>query len=662
MLTRPAALLATLFVAIALFPVVALAQPLDVRLFALLDVGGSFRVNYAFSDLENVSSSSASSSARQSTWEEELSLSAMAYVYHPGFLTIGVSGGPQLVQRDTSDETLLVSGNETLFNFAAKLDFLKLKWYPFSTFFSRSHPAATSSLSVRLITQRDEYGLEGFFFPDLPFQVRYRVSRTDRQGSDFGTVIDEVIDLAEVRLHAVYRDGDKLDMYLDQSTRASASGSAGLPIQRTVTDRSNFRINARNEFGEKRPFSLQQNLQRLVNDRGTAESETETRSYTASGQYSFIESLRASVGVNATNTLRVGADTKVRAAQATISHSLNDRFTYGMDARRQAIRQTSFDRDTTAIGGNFSYRQPTSFGSFSFGANAGSERTDQEASADTVRVFDEAVTLVGTAAVELRNEFVVPSSVVVTNTAGTQVFTEGIDYRLVIVGSVTSIQRFVDGGIFDGQTVLVDYEYQTSGTAKFDTTTAGATLSADFFGFLSAYARYNTYELDLIEGDLTTPTNDRDYVEIGVSANTKIGTWDVGGSATYSESDEEISPATREAIGINASTRIFWGLTFNISAGFTQVDLQNSPEDSDRTDVRIGFGGPIWRRANFRLDSVYTEDSGGSLPRKDLTHIFRFGWQYRAMTFEFNARYADNELGVSRRGRTEIFASLRRLF
>jgi hypothetical protein len=662
MLTRPTALLARLFVVIALFPVAALAQPLDVRLFALLDVGGFFRVNYAFSDLENVSSSSASSSARQSTWEEELSLSAQAYVYHPGFLTIGVSGGPLLIQRETSDETLLVSGNETLFNFAARLDFLRLKPYPFATFFSRSHPAATSSLSTRLITQRDEYGMEGFFFPDLPFQVRYRVSRTDREGSDFGTVIDDVIDLAEVRLHAVYRDGDKLDMYLDQSTRASASGSAGVPIQRTVTNRSNFRINARNKFGEKRPFSLQQNVQRVVNDRDTAETKTETRSYTASGQYSFIESLRASMAVNATNTLRVGADTKVRGAQAAVNHTLNNRFTYGMDARRQAIRQTSFVRDTTAFGGNFSYRQPTSFGSFSFGANAGSERTDQESSADTVLVFDEPVTLVGTAAVELRNEFVVPSSVVVTNTAGTQVFTEGIDYRLVIVGSVTSIQRFVDGAIFDGQTVLVDYEYQTSGTAKFDMTTAGATLSANFFGFLSAYARYNTYELDVLEGDLTTPTNDRDYFEVGIGANTKVGTWDVGGNATYSESDEEISPATREAIGISASTRIFLRLNFSISAGFTQVDLQNSPEDSDRTDVRIGLGGPVGRGANFRLDSVYTEDSGGSLPRKDLTHLFKFGWRYRSVMFEFTARHADNELGDSRRGRTEIFASVRRLF
>jgi hypothetical protein len=662
MSTSPKSLLAKLVAAIALFPVAAIAQEVEVKPFGLLDVGGLFRVNYAFTDLNNVSSSSDSSSARQSTWEEELSLSARAYVYHPGFLTIGMVGGPLLIQRDTSDEELLAAKNDTLFNFGVRLDWLGLKPYPFSTYFNRSHPSVSSSLSVRFVTQRDEYGLEGLFLPDLPFDIRYKVAHVDREGSDFGSSIDENIDLAEVRLNAVYRDRDRLQIFLDQNRRDSASGSAGVPIRRSITDRSNLRLTASNEFGEKRPLTLRQNLQRLVQDAGLEDSRTESRIYSASGQQRLTESLNVSLGVNAAETLRVGADDKVRGAQAALTHALNERFTYSVDARRQDIRQTSFDRDMAAVGGKITYRQPTSFGSWSFGANVSSERTDQESTADTVRVFDEPLTLVGTEPVALRNEFVVASSVVVSNAAGTQVFTEGIDYRLVIVGSVTSIQRLVDGGIFDGQTVLVDYEYQTSGTAKFDTAIAGASLGADFFGFLSAYARYNTYEVDVIEGDLTTPTNDTDFVEIGISARTRIGTWNVGGGITFSQSDEEISPSTRESVRINASTRLLGRLAFRISAVWTQLDLENSPEDSDRIDAQIGLGGPIWRRANFSFDTVYTEDVGGTQPRKDLAYVFKFDWRYRAVTFDLTARHADNELGVTRRDRTEVFASVRRLF
>jgi hypothetical protein len=496
----------------------------------------------------------------------------------------------------------------------------------------------------------------------LPFDIRYKVAHVDREGSDFGSSIDENIDLAEVRLNAVYRDRDRLEIFLDQNRRDSASGSAGVPIRRSITDRSNLRLTASNEFGEKRPLTLRQNLQRLVQDAGLEDSRTESRIYSASGQQRLTESLNVSLGVNAAETLRVGADDKVRGAQAALTHALNERFTYSVDARRQDIRQTSFDRDMAAVGGKITYRQPTSFGSWSFGANVSSERTDQESTADTVRVFDEPLTLVGTEPVALRNEFVVASSVVVSNAAGTQVFTEGIDYRLVIVGSVTSIQRLVDGGIFDGQTVLVDYEYQTSGTAKFDTAIAGASLGADFFGFLSAYARYNTYEVDVIEGDLTTPTNDTDFVEIGISARTRIGTWNVGGGITFSQSDEEISPSTRESVRINASTRLLGRLAFRISAVWTQLDLENSPEDSDRIDAQIGLGGPIWRRANFSFDTVYTEDVGGTQSRKDLAYVFKFDWRYRAVTFDLTARHADNELGVTRRDRTEVVASVRRLF
>jgi hypothetical protein len=567
-----------------------------------------------------------------------------------------------LIQRDTSDETLLAAKRESLFNFDARLDWLGLKPYPFSTYFSRSHPAASSSVSVRFLTQRDAYGLEGFFLPDLPCNIRYRVSHVDREGSDFGSSIDEDIDLAEVKLNAVYRDKDRLDFQFDQNRRDSASGSAGVPIRRTVTNRSTWRLVALNEFGEKRPLTLRQNLQWLLQDVGTKDSETESRSYSANGQQRLTESLNLSMGVNAAETLRVGADTKVRGAQAAMSHALNERFDYSVDVRGRTIRQTSFDRDTVAVGGRISYRQPTSFGSWSFGANASSERTDQEASADTVRVFDERLTLVGTEAVALRNEFVVPSTVVVSNVPGTQVFTEGIDYRLVIVGSVTSIQRLVNGGIFDGQTVLVDYEYQTSGTAKFDTAIAGASLGADFFGFLNAYARYSTYELDVIEGELTTPTNDRDFVEIGVNARTQVGAWNVGAGITYSESDEEISPSTREGIRINASTRLLGRLALRISAAWNQIDLENSPEDSNRLDAQIGLGGRIWRRAGFSFDTVFTEDKGGTQPRKDLTYVFKFDWRYRATTFDFTARHVDNELGESRRDRTEVFASVRRLF
>ena len=658
--------LMALLTSVAIFPAILFAAPMngvEVKPFGLLDVDAYFSAKYLFSDLESGSSSSSLSSARQSTWEEEISLAAMGYVYHPGFLTVNFGGGPLFIQRDTSDESLLAKKNETLVNFFAGLEFLKLKPYPFSTYFRRSHPALSSSLSTRFVTEKDEYGLEGLVVPGGPFRVSYKLSHSENEGSDFGTVVDEIIDLGEISLKTIYRGNDHIDIFYDQSTRDSASGSAGLPIRRSKVRRSNTRIFARNTFGEDRPFYLNQNIQRLVHDSGEAgDSEVETRSYTASGRVALTESVQTAMSVSASDTLRVGADANVRSAQASVNHSLSERVSYGISLRREGIRQTSFDRDMSSIDGNFSYSQPTDFGSISFGANLRKDRTDQTSGADTVLVFDEPVTLAGTIAVDLRNEFVVSSSVVVSNTGGTQIFIDGIDYRLVIIGSITSVQRLITGNIFDGQVVLVDYEFETSGTAEFETTSAGVSVSANFLRHFVARARYNTSDLTVISGELTTPKNDRDYIELGLDADTQVGRWTVGGGITFSELDEEISPSTRESISINASTRIVGSVRLNVSAGLSQLDLENSPEDSDRTDIRIGLSGRAWRGAQFRFDTVYSKDTGGSLLREDWAHVFNLQWRYRSVLFTVDARYADNTLGESLRRRKEIAATVRRKF
>ena len=130
----------------------------------------------------------------------------------------------------------------------------------------------------------------------------------------------------------------------------------------------------------------------------------------------------------------------------------------------------------------------------------------------------------------------------------------------------------------------------------------------------------------------------------------------------YSQSDEEISPSTRESISIRASTQLTGSVRVNLSAGVSQVDLENSSEDSDRTDVRIGFSGRAWRGAQFRFDTVYTKDTGGSLRLEDLAHVLNFQWRYRSVMFTLNARYADNTLGNSIRGRKEIAAAVMRRF
>lgn len=73
------------------------------------------------------------------------------------------------------------------------------------------------------------------------------------------------------------------------------------------------------------------------------------------------------------------------------------------------------------------------------------------------RVNSEAVTLIGTTAVNLQKANLVSGSVRVTDVLGTTVYTEGTDYTINYTNG--TITRVGTGGIADGQTVIVRYRY-----------------------------------------------------------------------------------------------------------------------------------------------------------------------------------------------------------
>ena len=93
--------------------------------------------------------------------------------------------------------------------------------------------------------------------------------------------------------------------------------------------------------------------------------------------------------------------------------------------------------------------------------------------------LDETVGLNGVTPVELREEFVVEGSVMVTNVDRTQTYIPNVDYRLNEIGSTTTIERLVGGNILDGEDVLISYEALTGGTVKYGSTSesVGANLA-----------------------------------------------------------------------------------------------------------------------------------------------------------------------------------------
>jgi hypothetical protein len=271
--------------------------------------------------------------------------------------------------------------------------------------------------------------------------------------------------------------------------------------------------------------------------------------------------------------------------------------------------------------------------------------------------------LVSTNPVALAQDFVVLESVVVKNESQTQVFVEGFDYRLIVVGSVTSVQRLVGSNIQDGERVLVDYEYQTSGTAEFDTLTTNVNLSASFLSYFSAGADFQLRDTKLRSGELTTLTNDLEGVRLTFAADFPIGDrWQFGLSASHWDKDEEISPSVSNTLTIQALAYLGRATRLRLSGTRLTVDQEQSVEDIDQVQYRVGLSSRLWSRLLLSYDVTYLEDDGGSLPRQQTQHRLDIQWNYRAVRFFLRATRADERLGTTRRDYTRVTAEVARFF
>ena len=637
----------------------------DIKSFGLLDVSGHFRVGYLFDERDRGTGSS-NSLEKRATWEEEFFLLTESFVYHPGFLNIDLGGGPIFIQQEFNSGLDETSQSDSLFNFLARMNFLELKNYPFSLHYERSHPSVTTSLAGRFLTENDTYGISGRV-SDLiggSTTLRFEAGNRTTQGSALGSVVDESNDSASILIETSYRDSDRLELKYDRLDTASASGSSGLPIFQSDISQEISEIRSTNRFGGDNRLQILQVLRRLQQETAAANTTTlDDRHYLADVRWKHNEKTRSFFRFRQYDTQHTFSESESRNAELGLSGQASEDINFDSAIEYESARQTGFDRDMSTLRGSVNYTREVGIGMLGLSGSLRGSRTDQESSATGIQVFDETHILNGTAPADLANEFVVTGSVVVSNAARTQVFAEGIDYRLFVIGSVTSMQRLIGGNISDGETVVVDYSYEASGTAEFDSLGTGFSVNIGFLKTMNAYLRYNTQDTNLRSGEFTNPINDRNSFEFGVSArNQFLDGWSLSGQYRHRDQDEEISPFVSDTLDVSLMTNLrgMWKLT--LASSLSIVDFEDSIEDTNQVSYRLGLSGRLFQRAVFSYDLAYLSDDGGSLQRDQLRHRLQFQWAYRQVRFVFSALVADDKLGVTENDNTQVTARLTRVF
>lgn len=636
----------------------------EIAAVRITDTGGSIAVRHRLDEWRN-GTPGGETFQRSPIWEEELSLRASGYVYHPALLSFEVSGGPLWLQYGYESEAGDSRGSDTLFNFDVALDFLERKDVPFTVYYRRDHPEVTTGLSGRFLAETDEYGVTGVVRQVLsPAFLSWQAGHWESEGSGFGTIVDEQVDRASLQATLPYRGGDNLRLNLNWNTRNSRSGVPGLPIQESEITTKGAELDTVNMFGGSNQASLRQNLNWTRQSTLLASrTELETLGYTGGLRWRHSDSTRSFANARYADTSRTDSWSRTGHLRAGVTHDLlNDLLATveGGFARDQA---PAFKQDISSIRGSANYTTSLPTGSLGLAASLALDRTDQRSDTDRITVFDEPVVLAGTTPVPLAREFVIQGTVVVTNVSQTQTFQEDVDYRLTTVGSSTTIERLITGSILDGQTVLVTYDVLAGGTVSYDTVSQSLSASVGLFRYLNLFLQYNDSSNKIKSGIATRPLNDLRRLEAGGRVDYPFQSgWSIGAEYRYTDQNEDIAPYLRSSYDVFARTGSYWNTTAWLGVHWETVDNENSDEDVDLVRYILRVTSRLPGGLMLAYNAEYSEDVGGTLLRRERRHGLRLDWSYRQVRFALRADVAEVVQGDNTRDYTRVTAEIRRVF
>ena len=285
------------------------------------------------------------------------------------------------------------------------------------------------------------------------------------------------------------------------------------------------------------------------------------------------------------------------------------------------------------------------------------DQRDQVSSTSQTNVIGEIITLVGTTVVALANQHVTSGSVVINNATRTQTYGEGIDYVLSVVGFKTRVQRVVGGNILDGQSVLVDYSYDSGGTFAYNQTDRTLNISWSLLSYADVYYRRLDSDPRLTSGFPSFPLNTIVSNVIGAHAEIplKLRTeTSLGGGFEREDRHETIAPFRRASTDLYARTEDPFFSSGSVHARMrrSRVEYENSTQDVNLRGYDLRYLSRPW----FGIDLIayynYDLDTGAEVPRRHVIGSVKGQWRYRKVSASLELQHSRESQGAVDRSRT----------
>lgn len=592
-------------------------------------------------------------------FEQEVYLLVHSSIYHPNLLKLDFGGGPVFVQESFRSDGQSTSAPATLLNATARLTLLEKKPYPLALYYERRNPRVPLGLSERVSLRDTQYGFTfSLSQPTSPVPLRFEGYRQRILGSGFNQVVDEGLGHLSARAEPTlpWRGRASLGWQLDR--RDSESGNPQLPIRRTRATLRTADLFTRNTFGSREQVLLMSTATVLSQPELPERQEIRMSpdlQWRPSGSLSLFSRYQFARG-------RVeGFQSRSHNATAGLRHQLYESLTTSAQAHRSSALIAGLQDDRQGAQADVSYRKKIPRGVLALYYGAAYDLFDRVSTAARVSVFGESLTL-GLFPVELKNDNVIASTVVVFNATRSRTFREGIDYRLTVLGLKTRIQRLPTGDLREGEVVVVDYAFATTGTFRFSVLDRNYGGSVSLFSGLTLFARFRRAPQRLLEGAPTQPLDSVRGRLYGAELTAQVRGLRVSAQADFENQQAVILPFRRRALSASLNVPLASSLSLILSGRRALQDNLNSVEDVDLTGGTVRLEGQAGPRARLAAEGRYDRDLGGTVKRRDWLGSLQAEWRLRKLALRVEGQFRRERQDLFERTRATATVEIRREF
>lgn len=589
---KTAALLAALLVSV--WPGSGLAKS-----FYLERPRWSSKVDYRyFSDEQTTPDRQDQSSSHRLT--EGLSVASSGWLYHPALLTFDVQLDPQWSQESEGSEDGLSSGTQSFslgYGFNGTL--LADHAYSMRLFARRGNSTVSASLAPTTTSESLSYGATLYNkSPLIPSQLTYTVSEKIQEG--FYSSEQSTESLRLLSTSKVERHKSSLRADYEETVRSSSgliSNSENLSAQ----------LNDEYQVTADRGALLRSAVQSRWMTSGAGDFTSLGLNESLTWRHTRPEanpSLTSSYSAAYTRYDREeGEDTSLPLnANLVLSHQLYENLTTALNTGVGHTTDTGGRANSYGGGLNFDYRRRVPFGMLALNLGQSYVVVDQ-VNDDGLIWGQEAQVLRDGDFTLLSQTEVDQDSVRVYNANQSVEYVRDFDFSVSLIDDFVQIIRLPSGAIVDGDTVQIEYQYQSDPSNTLGTSSRSFGGQLNLWSVFSLGYQYSRAQQDLLAGIPPSALTD-DTSQVVTAA------LDYGWSKTNLSLEESQRSAGDSSQGWKITQSLSWRpkrwLFLNVNGNYGETALTDSDLSGHSYSVRSSMQVRITPRQQAQLEAYRT--------------------------------------------------------